>query len=129
VPRGSLRSVRMVGHVALQRSDVPMNLRFANSPRVTGMLIEVIGNRSLPDDVDRDDVEDLLTSVLGADGEVTGAGVGMGQWHLDVEVSAGPEQFKRVIRGLAIALVGQNLGWVMLRAEHEETGEPADKRV
>ncbi|WP_238011683.1 hypothetical protein KZZ52_14360 [Dactylosporangium sp. AC04546] len=93
------------------------------------MLIEVIGDRSLPDDVDRDDVEDLLTSVLGVDGEVTGAGVGMGGWHLDVEVSADPEQIERVIRGLAIALVGQDLGWVVLRPEYEETGEPAQDLV
>ncbi|MEV4517724.1 hypothetical protein AB0K00_53295 [Dactylosporangium sp. NPDC049525] len=42
------------------------------------MFVEVIGRRLLPDDVDRDDVEDLLTAVLGADGEVTGAGAGLG---------------------------------------------------
>ncbi|GAB3836590.1 hypothetical protein ACFPIJ_22770 [Dactylosporangium cerinum] len=91
------------------------------------MFIEVIGKQPLPDGVDRDDVEDLLTSALGADGEVTGAGVGMGRWNLDVEVSADSEQFQRVLRRLAIALVDHNLGWVLLRPEHEATAEPAAK--
>jgi hypothetical protein len=36
------------------------------------MFIEVIGRGPLPDDIDRDDVEDLLADALGADGEVTG---------------------------------------------------------
>ncbi|TNH29029.1 hypothetical protein FHG89_13575 [Micromonospora orduensis] len=89
------------------------------------MLIEVIGNHQLPDDVDRDDVEDLLATALRADGDVTGAGSGSGRWHLDVEVSADADQFPHVLRRLATALVGQDLGWVVLRPEHEETGKSA----
>ena len=36
--------------------------------------------------VDRDDVEEGLEDVFGADGEITGAGTGMGRCHLDLEV-------------------------------------------
>ncbi|MET8310753.1 hypothetical protein [Micromonospora sp. NPDC005173] len=89
------------------------------------MFVEVIGNLRLPDDVDRDDVEDLLATALESDGEVTGAGSGSGRWHLDVEVSANADQYPHVLRRLATALVGQDLGWVVLRPEHEETGKPA----
>jgi hypothetical protein len=38
--------------------------------------------------IDRDEVEDALEAVLGPDGEITGAGSGMGRCHLDVEVEA-----------------------------------------
>jgi hypothetical protein len=89
------------------------------------MFIEVIGNHQLPDDVDRDDVEDLLTTALGADGEVTGAGSGSGRWHLDVEVSFDADQLPHVVRRLATALLGQDLGWVVLRPEYEDTGKSA----
>jgi len=92
---------------------------------IARMFIEVIGNHQLPDEVDRDDVEDLLATALRADGEVTGAGGGLGRWHLDVEVSADADQVPHVLRRLATALVGQDLGWVVLRPGHEETGKSA----
>ncbi|WP_426503522.1 hypothetical protein ACPPVO_38685 [Dactylosporangium sp. McL0621] len=93
------------------------------------MFIEVIGRRSLPDDVDRDDVEDLLTAVLGADGEVTGAGVGIGGWNLDVELAVDDGAATGVVSRLAVALVEQGLGWVELRPEGEGTGMPAQSLV
>ncbi len=91
------------------------------------MFIEVIGPRSLPDDIDRDDVEDLLVAALGDDGEVTGAGSGSDRWHLDVEVSTGPEEFPSVLRRLAAALVDHDLGWIVLRPEADRVGKPADR--
>jgi len=87
------------------------------------MFVEVIGTRPLPDDVDRDDVEDLLTDALGPDGEVTGAGSGAGsgagRWNLDVEVS-GP--FFAALTRMAVALVAHDLGWVLLRPESQRVG-------
>ena len=111
---------------AATRALMPMSARLTDSGcRVTSMFIEVIGDRPLPDDTDRDDVEDLLVAVLGGRGEVTGAGIGMGRWHLDVEVSAGSDQLTRVLRDLAIALVNQDLDWLVLRPEGEAAGQPA----
>ncbi|WP_212995359.1 hypothetical protein [Winogradskya consettensis] len=89
------------------------------------MFIEVIGRRPLPGDVDRDDVEDLLAEVLGADGEVTGAGTGSTGWHLDVELEPSTAPPQEMLRRLAVALVGQQLGWVILRLEHETAGRAA----
>jgi len=36
--------------------------------------------------IDRDEVEEALEEGFGSDGEVTGAGTGMGRCHLDLEV-------------------------------------------
>jgi hypothetical protein len=93
------------------------------------MFIEVIGRRPLPDQLDRDDVEDLLAEALGTDGEVTGAGTGETGWHLDVEILADAPDFRQVLRRLAIALVEQNLGWIVLRPEQELSGRPAQEIV
>ncbi|GIE15200.1 hypothetical protein [Paractinoplanes ferrugineus] len=89
------------------------------------MFIEVIGRGPLPDDIDRDDVEDLLADVLGADGEVTGAGTGETGWNLDVEVEPHVVHPLEMLRRLADALVDQDLGWVILRPEYETDGRTA----
>ncbi|WP_430782634.1 hypothetical protein [Actinoplanes sp. G11-F43] len=89
------------------------------------MFIEVIGRGPLPDDIDRDDVEDVLIDVLGADGEVTGAGSGETGWNLDVEVEPDAVHPLQVLKRLAAALVDQDLGWVILRPEHEVDGRTA----
>jgi len=81
------------------------------------VLVEVIGRRQLSGSVDRDDVEDLLTGALGATGEVTGAGVGSGMWHLGIEASVDAGQVERVFQRLVATLVAENLGWVVLRVE------------
>ncbi|MBL7252797.1 hypothetical protein [Paractinoplanes lichenicola] len=89
-------------------------------PRV---FVEVVGRRALPDDVDRDDVEDLVAGVLGPDGEITGAGGGASGWNLDIEVD--PARATELVRLIAAALVEQDLGWVTLRSEDEATGRAA----
>jgi hypothetical protein len=89
------------------------------------MFIEVVGDRALPEVLDRDDVEDLLADRLGDNGEVTGAGVGMGRWHLDIEVNATVESLTDVVSRLAQALVDEGLGWVSLRVEGQQAGQPA----
>ncbi len=91
------------------------------------MFIEVIGRRPLPDQLDRDDVEDLLAEALGTDGEVTGAGTGETGWHLDVEILPGASDFRQVLRRLAITLVEHNLGLTGLRPEQEHSGRPAQE--
>ncbi|MBB4743780.1 hypothetical protein BJY16_007239 [Actinoplanes octamycinicus] len=91
------------------------------------MFVEVMGPRPLPDDVDRDDVEDLLVVALGKDGEVTGAGSGSGRWHLDVEVSTGVEELQTVLRRLAAVLVDHDLGWIVLRPEQDPVGVTASR--
>jgi hypothetical protein len=93
------------------------------------VFIEVIGRRPLPDQLDRDDVEDVLAEVLGTDGEVTGAGTGETGWHLDIEILADAPDSWLVLRRLAIALVEQNLGWIVLRPEHDLSGRPAQEIV
>jgi hypothetical protein len=89
------------------------------------MFIEVIGRGPLPDDIDRDDIEDVLVDALGADGEVTGAGTGDSGWNLDVEVDPDAVHPLKVLKRLAAALVAQSLGWVILRPEHEVDGRTA----
>jgi hypothetical protein len=101
-------------------------LRFVTISRV---FIEVVGDRPLPDEVDRDDVEDLLAVVLGPDGEATGAGVGASIWHLDVEISADEESLAPVVERLAVALVSHDLGWVTLRSEYGKTKTAARELV
>ncbi|MEU6265643.1 hypothetical protein [Saccharopolyspora shandongensis] len=41
--------------------------------------------------IDRDDVEEALEVAFELDGEVTGAGSGMGRCHLDLEIAEGPD--------------------------------------
>ncbi|WP_189195922.1 hypothetical protein [Micromonospora fulviviridis] len=93
------------------------------------MFIEVIGDRPLPDAVDRDDVEDLLEQTLGDEGSVTGAGTGDGRWHLDVEIDTDGRQAQLLVRRLAQALADTGLGWVRVRLEAEETGLAASALV
>lgn len=93
------------------------------------MLVEVIGKRALPDDIDRDDVEELLAEALGPDGAVTGAGTWPGGWHLDVEVDDDAGPFPPVLTRLAAALVGHDLGWVELRPEQADDARPADELI
>lgn len=50
------------------------------------MFIELVFT-ALP--IDRDDVEEALETAFAPNGEVTGAGTGMGQCHLDLEIDAG----------------------------------------
>jgi hypothetical protein len=38
--------------------------------------------------IDRDEVEEALEVAFGPDGEITGAGSGMGRCHLDLEIKA-----------------------------------------
>jgi len=52
------------------------------------MFVEIVLT-GLPDHLDRDDVEDALAEAFGPDGEITGAGVGMGRCHLDLELEPG----------------------------------------
>lgn len=49
------------------------------------MFVEIV-LAGLP--IDRDEVEEALEAALGPDGEITGAGGGMGRCHLDVEIEA-----------------------------------------
>lgn len=92
---------------------------------IARMFIEVIGRGPLPDDIDRDDVENLLADALGADGEVTGAGTSETGWNLDVDLEPDVVHPLQVMRRLAAALVDQDLGWVILRPEHEADGRTA----
>lgn len=101
----------------------------AGSVTIASVFIEVIGRRPLPDDVDRDDVVDLLADVLGTSGEVTGAGTGSGGWHLDVEIAADMAQALQMLKRLAVALAGADLGWVLLRPETDDAGKPARELI
>ncbi|MBF9130486.1 hypothetical protein I0C86_16180 [Plantactinospora sp. S1510] len=84
------------------------------------LFVEVIGDRPLPDSVDRDDVEDAIVEAVGEDGEVTGAGAGSGRWHLDLEIGVNDAAAQRAgLLRAAKALVRMDLGWVRLRPEGE----------
>jgi hypothetical protein len=58
--------------------------------------------------IDRDEVEEALDAALGPDGEITGAGSGMGRCHLDLEIepglSAGPtlDRLRAVLTELGV---------------------------
>ncbi|OIK23114.1 hypothetical protein [Streptomyces malaysiense] len=41
--------------------------------------------------IDRDEVEEALEAAFELDGEVTGAGSGMGRCHLDLEIAEGSD--------------------------------------
>jgi hypothetical protein len=93
-------------------ADLPMTARPEHRlPLRSRYVHRVIGKQPLNDDVDRVDVEELLTAAPGSIGEVTGAGTGRDFWHLDVEVLADAGRSARVAERLAAALVGQGLGW------------------
>ncbi|MER5531202.1 hypothetical protein ABT075_42610 [Streptomyces sp. NPDC002677] len=47
------------------------------------MFVEIVF-ADLP--IDRDEVEEALEAAFGPDGEITGAGSGMGRCHLDLEI-------------------------------------------
>lgn len=47
------------------------------------MFVEIVF-ANLP--IDRDEVEEALEAAFGPDGEITGAGSGMGHCHLDLEI-------------------------------------------
>ncbi|GAA2102809.1 hypothetical protein [Actinomadura alba] len=70
-------------------------------------FIEIVFDRPLPTDVDRDDVEDDLNEALEGLGEVTGAGTGLGSSNLDVDPGANrSEMLDLVFRVLADLGVG-----------------------
>ncbi|MEU9546834.1 hypothetical protein [Streptomyces mirabilis] len=60
------------------------------------MFVEIVF-AGLP--IDRDEVEEALDSAFGPDGEITGAGSGMGRCHLDLEIE------ESLDRGLALERV------------------------
>ncbi|WP_037600703.1 hypothetical protein [Streptacidiphilus rugosus] len=59
--------------------------------------------------IDRDEVEEALEAEFELDGEVTGAGSGMGRCHLDLEITddsdatAALERLRVVLSGLGVA--------------------------
>lgn len=59
--------------------------------------------------IDRDEVEEALEAAFELDGEVTGAGSGMGHCHLDLEVAesleaaVALERLQRVLSKLGVA--------------------------
>ncbi|MFI6650019.1 hypothetical protein ACIBI8_20695 [Streptomyces sp. NPDC050529] len=59
--------------------------------------------------IDRDEVEEALEAAFELDGEVTGAGSGMGRCHLDLEIVDGPdttaalERLRAVLSDLGVA--------------------------
>lgn len=63
------------------------------------MFVEVVFT-GLP--IDRDEVEEALEAAFTSDGEVTGAGSGMGRCHLDLEIDAStdPETALNRLRGV-----------------------------
>ncbi|MFD7641812.1 hypothetical protein ACFV4P_14280 [Kitasatospora sp. NPDC059795] len=56
--------------------------------------------------IDRDEVEEALEAAFGSDGEITGAGGGMGRCHLDLEIeeSLDPDTALARLRGVLIGL-------------------------
>ena len=63
------------------------------------MFVEVVFT-GLP--IDRDEVEEALEAAFASDGEITGAGSGMGRCHLDLEIEASvdPEAALDRLRGV-----------------------------
>ncbi|MFC1402214.1 hypothetical protein [Streptacidiphilus cavernicola] len=59
--------------------------------------------------IDRDEVEEALEAEFALDGEVTGAGSGMGRCHLDLEIAEGSdasaalERLRAVLSELGVA--------------------------
>ncbi|MEV0649362.1 hypothetical protein AB0I28_29310 [Phytomonospora sp. NPDC050363] len=58
--------------------------------------------------IDRDEVEEALEAAFELDGEVSGAGGGMGRCHLDLEIAASSdptaalERIRAVLSGLGV---------------------------
>lgn len=69
------------------------------------MFVEVVFT-GLP--IDRDEVEEALEAAFGPDGEITGAGGGIGRYHLDLEIeesldrTAVLDQLRSVLAGLRV---------------------------
>ncbi|EEP74944.1 hypothetical protein MCAG_05271 [Micromonospora sp. ATCC 39149] len=69
------------------------------------MFVEIVF-AGLP--IDRDKVEEALDAAFGPDGEITGAGSGMGRCHLDLEIEGGLdrgvtlERVRSVLAGLGV---------------------------
>ncbi|GAA1940808.1 hypothetical protein [Kitasatospora viridis] len=59
------------------------------------MFVEIVF-AGLP--IDRDEVEEALEAAFGSDGEVTGAGSGMGRCHLDLEIEPGLDRDRALDR-------------------------------
>jgi hypothetical protein len=91
------------------------------------VFIEITGESALLDhaDLERDDVEEAVEAALGPDGEVTGAGTGLGRWHLDVELTGDEPPPGTVIR-IAHALVGLGIAGVRMRVEGQEALPASD---
>lgn len=90
------------------------------------MFAEIVFSGGLPGALDRDDIEEALTEALGADGEVTGAGVGVQTCNLDVE-SAGPVDAGTFLRTIAETLVNLGVGEIArLNLGHGERVRPRD---
>ena len=85
------------------------------------VFVEIVGDGALLDrlEVDRDEVEEVVEQAPGRDGEVSGAGSGLGRWNLDVEIG-GDESATTVLIRVANALVGLGLGVVRIRPEGRE---------
>jgi hypothetical protein len=86
------------------------------------MFIELGLEGPLPDDLDRDDIEDELAADLGDDGEITGAGSAVGRaWsHLDIELEPAIDRDAALHR---IAGTLRRLGVAHLATLSLETGE------
>ncbi|MDF6023021.1 hypothetical protein [Streptomyces sp. JH34] len=54
--------------------------------------------------IDRDDVEEALEAAFEPDGEVTGAGSGLGRCHLDLEIAEGSDTTEALRRLRAVLL-------------------------
>ncbi|MFD8720028.1 hypothetical protein ACFV2H_18935 [Streptomyces sp. NPDC059629] len=69
------------------------------------MFLEIVFT-GLP--IDRDEVEEALEAAFGPDGEITGAGNGMGRCHLDLEIEetvdrdVALERVRSVLAGLGV---------------------------
>lgn len=63
------------------------------------MFVEIVF-AGLP--IDRDEVEDALAAAFEPDGEVTGAGGGLGRCHLDLEIAAGADMTAALARLRAV---------------------------
>ncbi|MEU7062047.1 hypothetical protein [Streptomyces sp. NPDC046197] len=70
------------------------------------MFVEIVFVRLA---IDRDEVEEALEAAFELDGEVTGAGSGMGRCHLDLEIVEGSdataalERLRAVLSDLGVA--------------------------
>ncbi|WP_329314335.1 hypothetical protein [Streptomyces sp. NBC_01262] len=69
------------------------------------MFVEIVFVRL---SMDRDEVEEALEAAFGVDGEVAGAGGGVGRCHLDLEIAAGLDKTSALKRleGVSVAGVG-----------------------